>query len=262
MRSIGKCAVVCAVLFAAGTLVAQGPPIGGGGSGALGLTVPDVAVEPGETFTLSVHLDHPDPVNFMILFMNTDPANVQFMSWAPGEGLQAYINAIGVPPQCDVMVDPFSFFGLMMLPAPGFDSSIYGTEFYVVTCVANGPEGAYPIDFTADSPVGTTAGTATVTIGDPGTGTGDPEKLMRGDVDDSGSCDVADAINLLGHLFGGSFTPNCLDASDVDDDGSVNIADAVNLLSGLFGGGFILDDSCAEDTTADPLGTCDRENCI
>ena len=53
--------------------------------------------------------------------------------------------------------------------------------------------------------------------------------------------------------------PLCLDAADANDDGAVNIADAVSILGHLFGGEEPLPDpflACGPDPTDDSL-TCD-----
>ena len=275
MVRFAKCTGILAVTLAigawgTGAVEAQGFPTGGGttggggGTGDLGVAVPDLTVGPGETFTVSVHIDEPQPIDFLTFFMNTDPMGVQFLAWTPGAGLQAYLDANLPPPQCDVFVDPMSFMGLMMM-LPPYESATYPTErslhdlaeFYRITAVANGAAGTTTsLDWFADSMVGIASGAATITIGEPA------ETLMRGDVDGDLNCNITDAVNLLGYLFTGTFTPNCLDASDVDDDGTVGIADAVNLLSGLFGTGFVLEDTCQEDVTPDSLGTCDRDSCL
>ena len=58
---------------------------------------------------------------------------------------------------------------------------------------------------------------------------------LLGDVDLSGSTDIADCMLVLAHLFdGGSLS--CPLAADVDGDGTVDINDAMALLAHLFGG--------------------------
>ncbi|MFN0060209.1 MAG: hypothetical protein ACKVX7_17260 [Planctomycetota bacterium] len=59
--------------------------------------------------------------------------------------------------------------------------------------------------------------------------------FRRGDANDDGGFNIADAIWILGSLFIPG-TPGllCLDAADVNDDGAVNIADAVFALNALF----------------------------
>lgn len=67
-------------------------------------------------------------------------------------------------------------------------------------------------------------------------GPGAPE-FVRGECNDDGSVNIADAIQLLAFLFpsGPPPTPSCLDACDANDDAMINIADAIALLSALFG---------------------------
>ena len=59
--------------------------------------------------------------------------------------------------------------------------------------------------------------------------------FLRGDTNDDGSVNIADAIGLLGVLFTpGSMPLVCEDAGDANDDGTVNVADAVSILGFLF----------------------------
>lgn len=62
----------------------------------------------------------------------------------------------------------------------------------------------------------------------------DPQ-FIRGDVNNDGGRNVADAVYQLASLFvPGSPAISCRDAGDCNDDGGVNVADAVFLLSNLF----------------------------
>ena len=86
----------------------------------------------------------------------------------------------------------------------------------------------------------------------------EPEPLFRrGDVDGSGSANIADAIQILAWLFiPGTAAPVCEDSSDTNDDGSLNVSDAITLLDALFVSGSPLPDpygSCGADQTDDPL---------
>ena len=61
--------------------------------------------------------------------------------------------------------------------------------------------------------------------------------FVRGDCNNDGANNIADAIFFLGFLFpaaGGSPPPACLDACDANDDGVLNIADAIATLASLF----------------------------
>ena len=86
--------------------------------------------------------------------------------------------------------------------------------------------------------------------------------FRRGDVDQSGIANIADAIQLLSFLFGpGSGVATCADAMDCNDDGSLNLADAISLLDTLFVSGDPLPTphlECGLDPTADSL-TCDSD---
>ncbi|HAK97012.1 MAG TPA: hypothetical protein DCM87_18980, partial [Planctomycetes bacterium] len=91
--------------------------------------------------------------------------------------------------------------------------------------------------------------------------TGVPEerfRFKRGDANADGKRDIADAIKVLGYLFGGGTTQlGCLDAGDANDDGKVDIADAIKILGYLFASAGPLPDpfdECGEDPTdTDPL---------
>lgn len=83
--------------------------------------------------------------------------------------------------------------------------------------------------------------------------------FVRGDCDQDGAVNIADAIRVLEELFIAN-TPllGCQDACDANDDGSLNIADPIRILSFLFSAGpppAPPHPSCGVDpTTSDPLG--------
>jgi hypothetical protein len=82
------------------------------------------------------------------------------------------------------------------------------------------------------------------------------DNFKRGDVNADNALNIADAITLLGHLFGGTAAPGCRDTADANDDGQMNIADAVATLGHLFGGAGDLPAPfgvCGEDGTDDAL---------
>ncbi|OQC19692.1 MAG: hypothetical protein BWX69_02523 [Planctomycetes bacterium ADurb.Bin069] len=85
--------------------------------------------------------------------------------------------------------------------------------------------------------------------------------FKRGDANADGKLDIADAVRVLGYLFGGGATQlDCLEAADANDDAMVNIADAVKILGHLFAGTGPLPPpfaDCGVDPTADGLG-CER----
>ncbi len=60
------------------------------------------------------------------------------------------------------------------------------------------------------------------------------ETFRRGDVDGNGGLDIADAIQVLSHLFAGGANPACEDAADANDDGGLDIADPIGILAYLF----------------------------
>jgi hypothetical protein len=63
-----------------------------------------------------------------------------------------------------------------------------------------------------------------------------PLVFARGDVDDSGSMDLGDAVRILSVLFQGGEI-RCEDAADTNDDGGLNVTDPIYLLDHLFRGG-------------------------
>ncbi|HAK96159.1 MAG TPA: hypothetical protein DCM87_14495, partial [Planctomycetes bacterium] len=57
-----------------------------------------------------------------------------------------------------------------------------------------------------------------------------------GDTNGDAKIDIADAISLLGYLFGGGVKPppGCKKSADANDDGKLDIADAIKILGYLF----------------------------
>ena len=58
--------------------------------------------------------------------------------------------------------------------------------------------------------------------------------FRRGDSNNDGQVNLADAIALLGYLFSGGTAPHCFDMGDVNDDGGLDISDAISILGYLF----------------------------
>lgn len=81
-------------------------------------------------------------------------------------------------------------------------------------------------------------------------------QFVRGDANGDAASNIADAVFLLGFLFGspGTILP-CEDAGDANDDGTLNIADAITQLNSLFGAGTLPPPTvCGQDPTSDALG--------
>ena len=63
------------------------------------------------------------------------------------------------------------------------------------------------------------------------------EPYIRGDTNDDGGLDLADAIYLLEHLFSGGPAPYCAEVGDINTDGATNIGDPICITGYLFAGG-------------------------
>lgn len=85
--------------------------------------------------------------------------------------------------------------------------------------------------------------------------------FRRGDATTNGSVDIADAVRILGYLFG-TDVALCEQALDANDDDGVEIGDAVYLLAALFSGGPAVPSptACGPDPTGRPL-PCDSYPC-
>ena len=96
------------------------------------------------------------------------------------------------------------------------------------------------------------------------------EDFSRGDCNLDDLVNIADAVNALGILFGGSGPALCPDACDINDDGALDIADPIALLALLFGSGGQPPDplSCGQDPTPDGLDCpqtspdCQNSGCV
>jgi hypothetical protein len=92
----------------------------------------------------------------------------------------------------------------------------------------------------------------------------DATQFVRGDSNQDGDIDIADAVSVLNYLFNNSGTL-CIDANDVNDSGTVSITDAVNVLCFIFCPGTPLPPTpfpeCGPDPTPDPLGCVSFPSC-
>ena len=81
--------------------------------------------------------------------------------------------------------------------------------------------------------------------------------FIRGDSNDDGKVDLADAQATLGYLFQAAEPLRCLDAADANDDGKLNVSDPVTILQVLFLGREALPAPSAargSDPTPDAIG--------
>ncbi len=86
--------------------------------------------------------------------------------------------------------------------------------------------------------------------------------FRRGDVNQDGTVQLADAVALLQRLFAASEALACEDAADADDDGALNLSDAARILAFLFSAGAAPAPpgpvECGEDPTEDELAHCEE----
>jgi hypothetical protein len=77
--------------------------------------------------------------------------------------------------------------------------------------------------------------------------------FRRGDSNQDGGVNIADAIYILQRLFAGGDPILCQEAADTNDDDGVNIADGIYILQRLFAGGNPIPapgpDACGPDET-------------
>lgn len=86
--------------------------------------------------------------------------------------------------------------------------------------------------------------------------------FRRGDANDDGTVNLADAVRVLQYEFVPGTTVGCIDALDVNDDGRLDLSDPILLLLYLFAGGaepaFPGVASCGRDPTQEPGLLCHR----
>jgi hypothetical protein len=61
--------------------------------------------------------------------------------------------------------------------------------------------------------------------------------MRRGDADNNGTVDQADAVYISRYLFNGGPAPPCLNQADANDSGTVDGSDSTYLLNWLYQGG-------------------------
>jgi hypothetical protein len=59
----------------------------------------------------------------------------------------------------------------------------------------------------------------------------------RGDPNNNGDIDIADAVYLLSYLFADGAAPTCMESGDVNNSGDIDIADGISVLSFMFADG-------------------------
>ncbi|MEM7262993.1 MAG: hypothetical protein AAF488_13455 [Planctomycetota bacterium] len=95
-------------------------------------------------------------------------------------------------------------------------------------------------------------------------GTAPVAEFIRGDSNEDGGLDIADAIFALNLLFGTGGTVTCDDANDSNDDGGFDISDAIYTLAALFSSGSNPGapfPNCGDDPTPDGFDCVDFASC-
>ncbi len=91
------------------------------------------------------------------------------------------------------------------------------------------------------------------------------QSFVRGDINDDGTFNIADAIFALEALFGTQTQAPCDDAADSNDDGLFNLADVITSLGSLFGASSTVLPSpftiCGPDPTSDALDCTNFAGC-
>ncbi len=91
-------------------------------------------------------------------------------------------------------------------------------------------------------------------------------QFVRGNANDDGKVNIADAIFILQYLFSRGSPPPCLEAADANDGGAIDIGDGIAVLGALFGGRKVPlpapRDYCGVDPTPDALGCASYRSCL
>ncbi len=91
------------------------------------------------------------------------------------------------------------------------------------------------------------------------------DDFRRGDANENGSVELADAVGIIYTLFTGAGPVDCPDAADADDNGILEITDVTNVLTYLFLEGDPPVDpgpnQCGPDVNADSLEPCSYTDC-
>ncbi len=156
-------------------------------------------------------------------------------------------------PQGEITLEGFGFqFGVCLLSVTFGSASSPSTQFIdafqMTVTVPDVSPGVYPIQVTT---VGGESNTISFTV------LGLEPDWVRGDCNQDGAYNIADAVTILAALFdAGTVVPNCVDACDMNDDGSFDISDPIFGLANLFSSGAppsAPHPGCGTDPTADSL---------
>ena len=204
------------------------------------LTVTGGDVDPGETLTSSVILEHSAVANGWMLAICHDETTLALDSFDLGAAGATVNN--GSPPEFfDQQSTSNGWFHGVVITLQGGEFLPAGTHELATatyTALRSGESELCPCDLPLMPVLSTfivyggasiapefTCGEVTVSDG-----------FIRGDANADGGVDVGDAVEILNGLFGGSSAP-CLEAADVNADAVVDIADPIALLAYLFAGG-------------------------
>ena len=246
------------------------------------LFVDTVAGTPGSPVTISVALDHEAPVEAFSFGLAFDPTDLSLFTIALGDdvaatrcgagpaffdldvvgggsgGLTTRVQIESTPPFEHAVLLPSGASTLLDVTFSTSPNPTVGGSALTLTSTLGNP--VVPIEIT------TPDGVSTPTLEHGGVSLGTP--FRRGDCNDDGSRDIADAVAILSALFPPTPAPPpppCDDACEANDDGTLDIADAIFLLGFLFTQG---DEppppggSCGVDgASPDPLGCANSSAC-
>lgn len=213
-------------------------------------------IVPGDSFKIPVYIWHDEQLGgFGIGFeYNYDYVvfeSIDFLESVFDATQQAFINIAFKPESRQVYVG-FAPFSIPLYEQPSeadTGSLLFSFNMKVVAGASPAwidldstfasPAGNFLLSVDADSTAGININAITpqfVDCGalDVGLGMG---LFLCGDVDGNGGLNIADAVYLIGYIFGSTPAPTPLESGDVDCSGGINMSDVVYLIAYIFGSG-------------------------
>ncbi|MCA8962755.1 MAG: hypothetical protein KDC38_19665 [Planctomycetes bacterium] len=203
------------------------------------IALQSAVVFPGESFPLQVLLDNEAICQGWSVGVCHDPTLLTLDEVSFGADSQALDPQFAQTTQYEAGFTSgvvISFLGVVTLP-PGDQLALYDLVY-----VASSDEAPTEVSFcdTLGSPPVTTAivhdGTSVTPDQVSGLVTIDTA-FLRGDCNDDGAHDLADAVFAEQYLFVGGADPACAKACDANDDGFLDLGDPITLLNWLFSDG-------------------------